>query len=432
MAIEYKKWLILTSICVVNLIAGTMYLFGSYSPQMAAQLAYSASDVYNVAICGQSAIVLFGPVVGKIIDRTGCGIVGMFSGLVISLGYFCFYEQYVNEYSNVILTCFLFILIGMGSTSMLSVSMKCGLLTFPGNKGLATGLPNTFFGASGLFFSMIGLLFPGNTEKLLACLCGISAFISILCYPVMLLVDTEEEVKYNPLRTGDLELELNLGNDNSNFIEPKMEIEEIPVYKRYDFWNLTISLSFLAGITQMYIYSIGMFVVALNGGSSFIMSHSSDYNRYLQKNQQTQVFFLSLASCIGRLFNSFFGDLVVKWKFQRVTILFLSILLTFIGSIGGYFNNYYQNMKIFSIIFGLGYGMLYSAMVQITGEIWGTKNFSFNWGLLNLSPVFTNFVLSSIIASDLDKNSHIIKVGEDLKEMHVCDMKSACYNNVNI
>lgn len=428
--VSAKTVLLLGSVCLVNLAAGTMYLYGAYSPQVGLHLGYSASDLSKIAICGQSAMMAMGPVVGRVIDTMGNTYMACVSAAFVTLGYLLFYLQFVYEYSNVWLSCVLFLFIGVGSSTVLLVSMKSGLLVLPHHKGIATGLPNTFFGASGLFFSLIASVFTtGDTGKLLLTIFLITSTLFLVTLPVIFIIDRD----YNsngislPLPSEAAEEGPQLDEDHDIHDLHNVEIEKV-VLKHSNFWYLTIVLSILAGVTQMYIYSIGLIVVALHGGSHFIKINP-DYNAALQSDQQVQVFLLSLFSCIGRLFNSFLGDIVVhKFDQTRLIILIIPLILTIIGTVVGSMNNTYNYMWIMSSTFGFGYGSLYSAMVQITSDLWGVPNFSFNWGLINLSPVVSNLILSSYMANVYDSHSKLIDI-DDGKTVLICDLESKCYGS---
>lgn len=421
-----KTLLVLASVCFMNLAAGTMYLFGAYSPQVAVQLGYTNSEISRVAICGQSAMMIMGPVVGKVIDTVGTSVVAMVAALFVSFGYFLFYLQYSSEYTNVIYSCILFLFIGVGSSSILLVSMKCGLLVLPHHKGIAAGLPNTFFGASGLFFSFMGsMFFTGETGKLLFSIFAVTLAIFVLTLPMIFIVDRDfKSISLDQIPTegvGCYDDDLDI-HDIHN-----INVEKL-VLKHLNFWNLTVTLSILAGITQMYIYSIGIIVIALRGGSQFI-NNNPGFDADLQHDQQMQVFLLSLTSCLGRLFNSFFGDIVVhKFDQTRLLILGVPLVLTIVGTIMGSLSKSYHLMWIMSTTFGFGYGSLYSAMVQITSDLWGVPNFSFNWGLINLSPIVSNLILSSYMANVYDNHSKLIDI-DNGKSIYVCDLKSNCYGS---
>lgn len=423
---DLKTLLVLASVCFMNLAAGTMYLFGAYSPQVAAQLGYTATDISRVAISGQSAMMIMGPLVGIVIDKVGTSVMAAVAALFVSVGYLLFYVQYSTEFSNVAYSCVLYVFIGVGSSAILLVSMKCGLLVLPHHKGIAAGLPNTFFGASGLFFSFVGsVFFTGDTGNLLFAIFGITAVIFVLTLPMIFIVDRD----FKSIALSEIPVEVGCDSSDVDIHDiHNVDVEKL-VLKHLNFWNLTGTLAIMAGITQMYIYSIGLIVIALRGGSKFIGS-DPNFDADLQHDQQTQVFLLSLASCMGRLFNSFFGDVVVhRFDQTRLLILGVPLVLTIAGTVLGSINKTYNMMWIMSATFGFGYGSLYSAMVQITSDLWGVPNFSFNWGLINLSPIVSNLILSSYMANVYDNHSKLIDIGNG-KSIYVCDLKSKCYGSV--
>ncbi|KAG7813837.1 hypothetical protein KL921_000111 [Ogataea angusta] len=163
-----SAWVIVTCASIASLNCGTLYFFGAYSPQVASQLRYTAAQTSRIAIAGQSATVLAGPPCGHVIDAVGFTVPVVLGTLAIWLGYFLFYKQYSSAASNVPYSCFLFALIGVGSTGLSSACVKSSMLAWPARKGLAVALPLACYGASGIFFSRLGSWFtPGDTAEFL-------------------------------------------------------------------------------------------------------------------------------------------------------------------------------------------------------------------------------------------------------------------------
>ncbi|GME99802.1 unnamed protein product [Ambrosiozyma monospora] len=259
-----KRLAVLASASLINLNCGTLYLFGAYSPQVATTLSYTASQTSRIAICAQSAVVLSGPLVGKLIDKTGYTIATITGTILIWLGYYLFYNQYIQAISNLPYSCLLYVLIGMGSTLLHLAGTKCSMVTFPNMKGLATALPVTCYGASAMVFSTIAkTYFPGDTTKFLYSLVFIPLAISLVCGPLVCLMDKETQShSHTQTQTPQISKEyehvyskiaLPLSQSSTPLSESFSDYDPTTsVLQTPNFWCLTLILCICAGLSQIW------------------------------------------------------------------------------------------------------------------------------------------------------------------------------------
>ncbi|ODV87233.1 hypothetical protein CANARDRAFT_194694 [[Candida] arabinofermentans NRRL YB-2248] len=430
-----RRAAVLASSSLINLNAGTLYIFGAYSPQIAMQLGYTASQTAKIGMAGQSSVILIGPLVGKVIDIWGYTVSTVLGSLFISLGYFLFQRQYVTASPNIWYSCFLFVIIGVGSTCVNNASIKCSMVTFPNQKGVATGLPAAMYGASGVVFSRVGaLLYPGDTAGFLYCLFYLPFFISLLCGPLVCLCDLAHKHDYNPLSQKRPSIELqSLGT-----LSPQVTRNLMGPLSPVDFWILTTILCLLAGLSQMYIYSLGMIVTSLYGNLDLIRTQIQTYSVMVQQHQQSQVSWLSLSSCSGRFVSGIVADIYSSQIHKtRIYLLFLPATLILIAQLIGYFGSSIKMVTLDSISLGFGYGSVYTIFPIIVSDIWGLADFSYNWGMLNLTPVITDIIMSYHFANNYDsntkpytfevKNSETDEVESII--MSVCTLGRSCYNS---
>ncbi|KAG7832417.1 hypothetical protein KL943_005075 [Ogataea angusta] len=254
-----SAWVIVTCASIASLNCGTLYFFGAYSPQVASQLRYTAAQTSRIAIAGQSATVLAGPPCGHVIDAVGFTVPVVLGTLAIWLGYFLFYKQYSSAASNVPYSCFLFALIGVGSTGLSSACVKSSMLAWPARKGLAVALPLACYGASGIFFSRLGSWFtPGDTAEFLKMVASVTFGIGLVTAPVLCVYDWRRPRAPAASVAAAIEMQA------LSSPRPVLRHTEKP-HALYtpEFWMVTAALGLLAGIGQMYIYGLGMIVCSL-------------------------------------------------------------------------------------------------------------------------------------------------------------------------
>ena len=191
-----QRVFVLLSCTFLGLICGTLYLYSSYSPQLANQLHYSASDSSIIALCGTIGVAIAGPISGAVVDRKGYTVSLLIGGILIISSYIGLKRQFDYAWSNVQFSSFTIFLVGVGSTFINSACLKCCAVSFPSIRGVATSLPLALYGLSALFYSVIASVFyPGDTSNFLGFLVMSIIFIYLICFPSVYIADCEHKLK---------------------------------------------------------------------------------------------------------------------------------------------------------------------------------------------------------------------------------------------
>ncbi|KAG7879637.1 hypothetical protein KL938_003690 [Ogataea parapolymorpha] len=418
-----SAWVIVTCASIASLNCGTLYFFGAFSPQVASQLRYTAAQTSRIAIAGQSATILAGPPCGHVIDAVGFTIPAVLGSLAIWLGYFLFYKQYSSAASNLPYSCFLFALIGVGSTGLSSACVKSSMLAWPARKGLAVALPLACYGASGIFFSSLGSwLTPGDTAALLKMVASVTFGIGLATAPVLCVYDWRRPRAPAANVAASIEMQV------LSSPRPVLRHTEKPhALRTPEFWMVTAALGLLAGIGQMYIYGLGMIVCSLYALPSQTQQALAAYDVAVQEHQHAQVSLLSLCSTGGRLLGGLVAD-EFHARVRRSRTYLLLVPATLIGAvqIGGIFSQNLRTLSFLSVGLGLGYGSLYTLTPLVVSDLWGVTSFSTNWGLCNLTPVVTNLVLSTLFARNYDLHTENLEISGETRRL--CMVGHRCYN----
>ncbi|CDK27964.1 unnamed protein product [Kuraishia capsulata CBS 1993] len=408
---------------------------------------------------GTLGVLFSGPVAGVTVDKTGYSLAIVSGSLAIGSGYYLFRKQFEEAYSSVPYTCFLLFCVGSGSTFINAACIKCCMVTFPSIRGLATSLPVAMYGISAMCYSAVGSRFyPGDTAGFLGFLSTSSLIVAALCGPMICLCDRSSHIHHRigtdtPRASASIEL-TNFGSGTvtpvrqagnpmpiAGFKNPDHDITASrPLFKQIEFWALATILSVIAGIGQMYVYSVGYVVTSLFGDSKFIAQHTATYSILVQQQQQLQVGIISLASCTGRISSGLLADIfssTLHWS--RTWLLFVPGVLIFSAQILGATVSSLQAVGVTSSLLGFGYGFLYCILPIIVGDIWGLTNFSFNWGITNVFTIIPNMVLAGYFGRVYDSHvtlkefSLVVGGGDDgAKEtikLMVCDLGRECYNS---
>lgn len=435
-----RKVFVLLSCTFLGLICGTLYLYSSYSPQLADRLKYSVSDSSSIALLGTLGVAISGPLAGKVVDKRGYTVALVIGGLSIVTGYLGLKKQYDLHHSNVSLLAFLFILVGLGSTFINLTCLKCCAVSFPSIRGVATSLPLALYGLSALFYSVVAsMFFPGDTSLFLGFLAYSSGIIFMVCAPSVISCDREHMKRRQVHETIEL---TTVGSATSRSVTPMPLILLVPLVPSspaisniaatlpsrqlhnqslvtsFPFWLLFVTTGALAALGQMYIYSVGYMVKAL-------LANHSDASM-IQRDQQLQVGLLSVANCFGRIMGGVLGDIITQsFGRSRSWLLYLPTFGFLITQAMGLTTSAYEALSLVSLLTGFFYGFTFCIMPLIVGDIFGMANFSYNWGIVGLAPILPSFYFTSLFGLIYDSHT-VAKAGEPA----VCMLGKACYNSI--
>ncbi|EGW35589.1 uncharacterized protein SPAPADRAFT_132742 [Spathaspora passalidarum NRRL Y-27907] len=435
-----QKAILLLSCTFLGLTCGTLYMYSSYSPQFARQVNYTASDSSYIALSGTIGIAIGGPIAGILVDKRGYTAALALGGTLIISGYMIMRRQFDYTYHNLPLSCSLTLMIGIGSTAINSVTLKCCAVSFPSIRGVATSLPLSLYGLSALFYSVAASIFyPGDTSSFLGFVAGSIFCILLVCSPSIILADREHKLKrsaakyhkssHPDIKSDALPLSPSVTTDYQ-FGEAALSNESL--LKNPKFWLLFIILGSLASLGQMYIYSVGYIVKAL---VSYSLRNEVDITPILlqetetiiQHDQQFQVGLLSIANCLGRIISGIMGDIITQsFNKSRTWLLFFPSIGMMITQLLSLTTRTYDNLPLNSLLTGLFYGFTFCIMPLIVGDTFGLDNFSYNWGVVNMAPILPSYYFTMLFGSIYDSKSQFSEQHGGL----VCLLGNQCYNSI--
>lgn len=431
------KTFILLSCTFLGLICGTLYLYLSYSPQLALQLQYLATNALSVALVGSLGVSITGPVAGFVVDRKGYTLPLATGGLFIILGYSVLRHQFTHRYSHVALSCTCLFLVGAGSTFINLACLKCCAVTFPSLRGVATSLPLALYGLLAMFYSVCASMFyPGDTLGFLRFLVVSLALIFCVCSPLIMLCDRRNFLASRTVRLADPIEMVNLRGlaelkPGPALVSPPNpnELYGLRLLKSKRFWLLFFILGAMASLGQMYIYSVGYMVKALVIKNFLIdpeAAESQSVDILIQNQQQLQVGLLSMTNCIGRLVAGVMGDIITQtFRKSRAWLLFVPGAGLICTQIMGQLISAHDYLGVASMLSGFFYGYTLCIMPTIVGDVFGMENFSGNWGLVGLAPVVPSFYLTNFFGEVYD-----LKSTADATGKFTCILGSSCYSLV--
>lgn len=427
-----RKSFVLLSCTFLGLICGTLYLYSSYSPQLALRLEYSATDSSSIALFGNLGVAIAGPIAGIVVDKKGYTYALLTGGTAIVLGYYGLRDQFIRGASNLPLLCLLLFLIGAGSTFINSTCLKCCAVSFPRIRGVVTSLPLALYGLLAMFYSVvISVYYPGDTAGFLRFLIVSVAVIFTFCAPHVMLCDRRvSEPRRNPESIQMSNVGPKIDSDPMRYhgLHHLSELSGVELLKSPRFWLIFVATGATASLGQMYIYSVGYMVKALvlNTFSTEGMSEIPPIEIVIQQEQQVQVGLLSMTNCIGRLSAGILGDIISQsFHLPRGLLLFIPSIGLLATQIMGLNFTEPSQLAVASICTGFFYGFTFCIMPIIVGDVFGMENFSGNWGLVGLAPILPSFFLTSLFGKVYDSHTILNATGAS-----VCVLGKFCYTQI--
>lgn len=425
MSRNLKRVILLLSCTFAGLICGTLYLYSSYSPQFSQRLGYTASQSSQISIWGSIGMGVGAPISGILIDRKGYTLVSIIGFILLTSGYYIMKKQFDTEWANLSVSCACLLVIGLGSSTINSVSLKCCAVSFPSIRGVATSLPLALFGLSALFYSVIAsVFFPNDTSSFFGFIMISIVLIFIACFPSIYLADCEHQSKGSTNNTPVSAQPQLPSTPKAHVKSPRTSTSEINIFTSFRFYQLFVITGMLAALGQMYIYSVGYIVKALIIKES---GTSSSLSILIQQDQQFQVGILSIANFLGRIAAGVLGDIVSQsFNKPRSLLLFIPAFGMTICQIISYNIDDCTELPLVSFMIGFFYGFIFCIMPIITGDIFGMNDFSFNWGIISMSPILPSYYFIKLFGKFYDGNSTLDETNGSL----VCTIGNLCYNYI--
>lgn len=362
------------------------------------------------------------PISGILIDRKGYTLVSLIGFVLLTSGYYIMKKQLDKEWANLNVSCACLLVIGLGSSTINSVSLKCCAVSFPSIRGVATSLPLALFGLSALFYSVIAsMFFPEDTSGFIGFIMISIMFIFVACFPSIYLADCEHQMKS---KTSSPQLPEIPSTPKARSKPSGVATSEINIFTSFRFYQLFIITGMLASLGQMYIYSVGYIVKALIINES---GTNPSLGILIQQDQQFQVGILSIANFLGRIAAGIFGDIVSQsFGKSRSILLFIPAIGMSICQAISYNIDSCTELPMVSFLIGFFYGFIFCIMPIITGDIFGMNDFSFNWGIISMSPILPSYYFIKLFGKFYDGNSSLDEKSNTL----VCVVGNLCYNYI--
>ncbi|KAJ7166002.1 major facilitator superfamily domain-containing protein [Mycena filopes] len=439
--------------------SGTNYVFSAYSPQLAARLNISHTQLNIVGLAANVGVYSSGPFWGRIVDARGPRIPLAFSFAFLFLGYTGirhFYDAGVPEGSTVssfsmalLIACSF--MTGAGGNAGFTGAVNSTAKSFPDKaRATTTGIVLSGFGLSAFFFSTLAhILFPGDTSSFLlllslgTALTTVLGFFLIRAIPLSAAEGSEHTVataaaadaettifhhgddSQTPLLDGEAGAPSGLAEEyvpEATGIElspprspsrpahsrsrsrTKQEAIEGPnIYGRAlwinpDFWLLFAILSMLSGTGLMYINNVGSMSQALfsKGNPAYDEIEASKW-------QATQVSTISIMNFSGRVVIGLISDNVKnRLGWPRSYSLILVSSLFFCSQLLAAQIDDVTNLWKASALVGFAYGTIFGLFPTVCIEFFGLSHFSENWGFLSLSPLVGGNLFSIAFGRNLD------------------------------
>lgn len=388
-----NRVLVLFACTLLGLVCGTLYLYSSFSPQLAERLQYSVTDSSVLALVGTAGVALSGPVSGSMVDRKGYAWPLLMGGAALVLGYKGLQIQYDRQYSDVRLSGLLLFMVGVGSTFINLVSLKCCAVTFPSMRGLATSLPLALYGLSALFYSSVcSAYYANDTSGFLRFLLYSILFIFGICAPIIMYFEAFRKPS-EPLKPVA---------DKASSLDSLLD-------KR--FLLLFVVTGLLAAFGQMYIYSVGYIIKAL----------TRDDKTDIFAQQQLQVGLISITNFLGRIAAGILSDAL---RSRKLYLLYLPSVGFFVTHCVVFDVEDFTTLSLISLATGFMYGFTFCLMPIIVGEMFGMADFSLNWGVMSMAPILPSYYLTALFGQIYDSRSIVTEQGL------VCPFHKWCYNAI--
>ncbi|KAG5364486.1 putative membrane protein [Yarrowia sp. E02] len=302
---------------LTGIACGTMYLYSAFAPQLGLRLALNTTDTSKIGMIGNLGMALSGPFAGVVVDKHGFQAPIIIGALFMGGGYTIIRLCYINVVASVPTLACAMALVGTGGTFGFASAMKCAAVNFPNARGAATSVPMAAFGLSAFFFStLFSTYYDGVTLDFLFALTVIPTIllaiglIAVRPMPPSLHSRGNSGIEMHmrisqptspqspASKEADADLKKNSATSNN------VDIYGVKLIMDSQFWKHFLIMGFIAGIGQMFIYSCGFSVKALQFQSKTVGgAHDSE------QLQSLQVGAISIASFLGRIGSGYLCDL---------------------------------------------------------------------------------------------------------------------------
>ncbi|KAI9206575.1 major facilitator superfamily domain-containing protein [Polychytrium aggregatum] len=376
--------------------AGTIYLFSLYGPQLTAKLHYTQTQTTIIATLGNYGQYLGGAFWGSVTDRhqNDPKRVFFYAAALLFSGYSLLSATYAGTIrsTHYIVSSFFSFLVGFGSAALYHGSMGTNVRNWPtSDHGFAVGIPVSFLGLSAFIFSQLASLFfysHDGPDKSTLDVAGLLAFLGIatsivaLC-AAFLLKDVRHLAPHGllprllPQPAASPETQDLLADGPA--VEEALSVSTEPrPFSVFEAILLTVTLVAIGGSGLFYVNTVGSIVLSLTP------DQQGPSSPVFQKYQNYHVKILSVCSCIGRLLTGIGSDWLIRTRgVDRLAWVGVSAALMALGHFGGLFVRSLVDLWAVTIVIGLAYGCINTAMPVVVSHFFGARKFATNWGWIS-------------------------------------------------
>lgn len=337
---------------ITTLFLGLLYAWGVFVKPLQSDFGWTRAQATLPYTIASVVFALGMPLSGFIQDKKGPKFIALIGAILAGLSYILAY--FTN--SLLYLTLILGLIGGLGMAFGYSAAVSSGVKCFPDKKGLATGLVVGGFGFGAFFHAPISQILINNFGwKTTFLIWGVILLIILTISANFLRnppqgwvpssFDKSKSIKYTPEYTGK-------------------DYSTKEMIKTNVFWLMWIHYILATSPGIMIIVHLNPIAVEYGGFSvitaSFLLS------------------ILSIFNLLGRFFLGPLSDKIGRLKtFTLVgSMVFTSMMLLFIS--------HYVNILFYlvSVIAGIAYGGYLALSPSFTADVFGTKNYGFNYGVM--------------------------------------------------
>ncbi|KAF9438422.1 hypothetical protein BGZ76_007946 [Entomortierella beljakovae] len=421
--------------CSNMLVSGTLYVYALYAPSFTGHLGYSQTQTSTIAVIGDMGLYGVGPLSGLLADRLGPRRTSLIAGCLLALGYCSLsfgYSKGLDSISKgeappsfLYLALCLF-LAGMGSSTSYMAAFTCLAKNFKYSRGIALGIPVSFFGLSAAVLTGVAQRFftieikellnslqdkveldTANFLLFLGVFGGIANLLSFVFMTIVpdapsptIMVVTDENGQHHtisvpnesnesseqspllgedPLSTAaDLQNQSNLHRSISKSDPPAVSGREFFMDRDAQYFLLVMFC--LSGSGLMIINSITAIIdtVAKSERSDPYMM-AMEEKRPLTAIHAAHVGLISLSSYAGRIVSGLGSDVAIhRYGALRVYVLPIATACMGLAQIVGMFAPL-EWLVLCSGLTGFAYGGFFGVAGTIVAEVWGAETCGQNW-----------------------------------------------------
>ncbi|KAG0269476.1 hypothetical protein DFQ27_003388 [Actinomortierella ambigua] len=432
-------------------LAGSLYAYSLYAASFTSNLKYTNVQTSIIAVIGDGGIYGVGPLTGALADRLGPRPMSAIAAGFLALGYTLLsigYDQGKSkvaqgqEPTHYMVMAFAFFLAGVGSSCGYMAAFTALAKNFTRARGVAIGIPVSFFGLSAAILTLIARTFfmvspapgtegsetpPGlelDTGRFLLFLAvagGLANLVSAFGLRLVKPTADDQPVVHNsqqgqeqehtessPLLPGSQEEQ----QHQRRRPQPRPAISGMRFFKDRDVQMFSVVMLCIVGSGLMIINSIASMITTVAAGEqdghfvpalfSSLLAFGGKKQKSLASIRAMHVAVISIASYTGRVVASLGTDLAIAHHgSHRVDVLPIAAITMALAQLVGMVAPL-DWLIVCSMLAGLAYGMFFGTAGTIVAELWGQETCGQNWGWLSWSAALGGLVFNVLFGTVMD------------------------------